>query len=402
MTSRVLGLEDLNVDFTKKPIGFVRVDFNVPIKNGKISDDTRIKAALPTLKWLLSKGARLVLGSHLGRPKGNGYENAFSMVPIGTRLAELLEQEVLLCPDFLEDGFKKIIHDLQPNQLILLENLRFLKQEQEGDETFAHQLSKHLDFYVNDAFGTCHRPDASIMALAQQFSLEKRAAGLLVQKEMTFLEGILQNPKPPVTTILGGSKVSDKIHVLKKFTYIANNMLIGGAMAYTFLKFLGKSVGSSPVEEDKLFLIEEILKSAEQRGVKVFLPEDHICGEHFSENTPPVHINSPDIHQNLKGLDIGPKTIEVFSNIIRQSKLVVWNGPMGVNEWPAFSSGTKSIALAMTQCEGITVVGGGDSAAAMVDYGLETKVSHVSTGGGASLELLEGKDLPGIRVLRKK
>ncbi|KAB8040361.1 phosphoglycerate kinase [Silvanigrella paludirubra] len=402
MAKRIRTLEDLDFSSNTQPVVLLRLDLNVPIKKGKISDETRIKAALPTIKWLLEKNAKIIACSHLGRPKGIGFEEEFSIAPVGTRLAELLNLEVVLAHDFVEDGFGKIVYDLKPGQIILLENLRFHKEEQAGNENFANKLAQYAEFYVNDAFGTCHRADASIYAAAECFPLEKRAAGFLVAKEMQFLEDAFRAPKAPVTAIFGGSKVSDKIEILRKFTTIANNMIIGGAMAYTFLKCKGKNVGKSRVEEDKLALVEEIFKAAEKRNVKIYLPEDHLCGSEFSENVTPVVVNSADIPDGLMGLDIGEHSAKVFKNVIENSKVVVWNGPMGVFEFEAFAKGTKAVAEAMSHCEGTTIVGGGDSAAAIVKFNLQDKVTHVSTGGGASMELLEGKELPGIKVLRMK
>ena len=400
MANRIRTLEDLDFSSNSEPVVFLRLDLNVPIKKGKITDETRIQAALPTIKWLLAKNAKIIACSHLGRPKGIGFEEEFTISPVGVRLAELLNLDVVLSHDYVEDGFGKIVYDLKPGQIILLENLRFHKEEQAGDEDFAKKLARYAEYYVNDAFGTCHRADASIFATAECFPIEKRAAGFLVAKEMQFLEDAFRNPKAPVTAIFGGSKVSDKIEILRKFTTIANNMIIGGAMAYTFLKFKGKNVGNSRVEHDKLALVEEIYKAAEKRNVKIYLPEDHLCGDRFAEDVTPVTVNAADIPDGLMGFDIGAHSAEVFAKVIENSKVVIWNGPMGVFEFEAFSKGTRAVAEALTRCDGTTIVGGGDSAAAIVKFNLQSKVTHVSTGGGASMELLEGKELPGIRVLR--
>lgn len=401
MSTPIRTLTDLNFAEKKEPVVFLRLDLNVPLKKGKITDDTRIKSALPTIKWLKERNAKIICCSHLGRPQGIGYEEEFSLAPVGEKLAELLNIEVVLVPNYLEDGFSKIIYDLQPNQIILLENLRFHKEEQKGDTSFAKKCAQYADFYVNDAFGTCHRADASMVAVAEYFEKEKRAAGFLIEKEMKFLEDAFKHPEPPVTAIFGGAKVSDKIDILKKFTSIANNIIIGGAMAYTFLKYKGVQIGKSRIEEDKLPLVEEILNLAESRKVKIYLPEDHVCAAEFVENTPAIKITSAEIPANLMGLDIGDRTGEIFSSVIAKSKVVIWNGPMGVFEWDDFANGTKAVAQALTRCEGTTIVGGGDSAAAIAKFGLQDKVTHVSTGGGASMELLEGKELPGIKVLRK-
>ena len=401
MSTPIRTLNDLKFSEEKASTVFLRLDLNVPLKKGKITDDTRIKSALPTIKWLQERNIKIICCSHLGRPQGNGFEEEFSMTPVGERLAELLDIEVVLVKNYLEDGFSKIVSDLKSNQIILLENLRFHKEEQKGDIPFAKKLAEFADFYVNDAFGTCHRADASMVAVAECFEKNKRAAGFLVEREMKFLEDAFKQPEHPVTAIFGGSKVSDKIDILKKFTSIANNMIIGGAMAYTFLKFKGLSVGKSRVEEDKLNLVDEIFKLAEKRNVKIYLPEDHVCAAEFVENTPAIKVTSAEIPATLMGLDIGERSCEIFSSVIAKSKVVVWNGPMGVFEWDAIAAGTKSVAQALSRCEGVTIVGGGDSAAAIVKFGLQSKVTHVSTGGGASMELLEGKELPGIQVLRK-
>ncbi|WP_338635203.1 phosphoglycerate kinase [Spirobacillus cienkowskii] len=402
MQNRIRVLEDLKFATESQPVVFLRLDFNVPLKNGKITDETRILAAIPTIKWLLEKNIKIIACSHLGRPKGAGFEQEFSLAPIGARMAELLNIEVIFCQDYLEDGFKKIVYDMKPSQMILLENLRFYKEEQAGNLSFANKLAEFANFYVNDAFGTSHRADASMFAVPECFPADRRAAGFLVTKEIQFLEDAFRAPKPPVTAIFGGAKVSDKIEILRKFTTIANNMIIGGAMAYTFLKFKGRNVGNSRVELDKLPLVAEIFKAAEQRNVKIYLPEDHICATEFSENSKPVVINTADIPDGLMGLDIGSRSAQNFAEVIKNSKVVVWNGPMGVFEMDAFANGTKEVAKALSECVGTTIVGGGDSAAAITKFKLADKVTHVSTGGGASMELLEGKELPGIRVLRVK
>ncbi|MEN9528836.1 MAG: hypothetical protein RI932_709 [Pseudomonadota bacterium] len=400
MVARLRTLTDLDFSGFNRPVVFLRLDLNVPLKAGVVTDETRITAALPTIKWLLEKGCRVVMCSHLGRPKGEGFEKEFSLAPVGEKLAAHLGKEVLLCNDHLLDGFDRIVQQMGAQQLVLLENLRFHKQEQKGDRDFAKALAKNMDFYVNDAFGTCHRADASMVAVAEEFPLARRAAGFLVQKEIDFLEGAFRNPQAPVTAIFGGAKVSDKIAILQKFTSIANNMIIGGAMAYTFLRYMGHKVGKSRVEEDKLSLVGEILRAAEARRVKIILPVDHVCAAEFAEGTMPIACNTTDIPDHLMGLDIGPRSAALFADTIRASKVVVWNGPMGVFEWEAFADGSRRVAEALTQCSGSTIVGGGDSAAAISAFGLADKVSHVSTGGGASMELLEGKELPGIRVLR--
>lgn len=401
MATRISTLEDLNFE-EENPIVFLRLDLNVPLKKGEITDDGRIKAALPTIKWLLDKNAKIIVCSHLGRPKGIGYEAEFSLEPVGTRIAELLDIDVILAQDYLDGSLSKMLKDLSFGQLILLENLRFHKEEQEGNINFAQNLARHAQYYVNDAFGTCHRADASMVAVAECFPLKNRAAGFLIEKEMQFLENAFKNPRSPVTAIFGGAKVSDKIEILRKFTSIANNMIIGGAMAYTFLKYKGVHVGKSRVEEDKLDLVGEIFKAAERRNVKIYLPTDHVAANEFLETATPIQVATEDIPASLMALDIGKNSASQFSTVIEHSQVVVWNGPMGVFEWDSFANGTRSVAIALTKCKGTTIVGGGDSAAAIAKFNLQDKVTHVSTGGGASMELLEGKELPGIHVLRKQ
>lgn len=392
---------DFNSVSPEKRVVFVRLDLNLPLKNGVITDDSRLVAALPTLEWLFEREVKIIACSHLGRPKGVGFEQDFSLAPVAERLALHLNKEILLVEDCLDDDFLKIVSDLKPaEEMILLENVRFFKEEQAGNFEFAQKLAKAASFYVNDAFGTSHRADASMVAVAECFPPERRAAGFLVQKEVEFLEGAFKHPKPPVTIVCGGAKVSDKISLLKRFTTLANNIIIGGAMAYTFLKYRGHGVGKSRVESDKLSLVGEIFAAAEARGVKIYLPEDHICALSFEETATPVTVESQDIPEDLMGLDIGPKTRHAFTKIIENSNVVLWNGPMGVFEWDEFANGTKAIAEAMSKCHGTTIVGGGDSTAAIHKFNLQDKVSHVSTGGGAALEFLEGNDLPGLKVLR--
>lgn len=396
-------LQDLNLQAVPphKRVVFVRLDLNVPLKDGVITDDSRLVAALPTLEWLFEQKAKIIVCSHLGRPKGIGFEEKFSLAPVAERLALKLNKEVLLVGDYLESDFLKIVSDLKANdEMILLENIRFNKEEQAGNVEFAHKLANPATFYINDAFGTSHRADASMFAVAECFDPSKRAAGFLIEKEVKFLEDAFKHAKAPVTVIFGGAKVSDKIGLLKRFTTIANNIIIGGAMAYTFLKSLGFSVGKSRVEEDKLSLIDEFYAAAKVRGVKIFLPEDHICATEFDEHAEAVPVSTENIPEHLMGLDIGKHTRQTYAQVIENSSVVLWNGPMGVFEWSEFSHGTEAVAHAMSRCHGTTIVGGGDSSAAMHKFNLQDNVSHVSTGGGAALEFLEGKDLPGLRVLR--
>lgn len=390
-------LEDL--DLNNKKV-FLRLDLNVPIKKGKIQDETRIKEALPTIKYILERTPRVTIASHLGRPKDGGTPDD-SLEPVGVRLSELLNREVVLYPDYTQEPSNQLLTSLGKNQLMLLENLRFHAGEEANDPDFARCLIDGYDFYVNDAFGTCHRAHASVSRAAELLPPERRAAGFLIQKEILALGGIVTKPEAPFTVIMGGSKVSDKIAVILNLLNSCNHMLIGGAMAYTFLKYKGIDVGSSRVEADKLDLVATIMKNAEARRVQIHLPVDHVCAKEFVETTDPVNVSTPAIPEGLMGLDIGPKTREEFGRVIRSSKTVLWNGPMGVFEWDKFAAGTMSIAAAMAEVHGKTIVGGGDSVSAVQKSGFANKMTHNSTGGGASLEFLEGKVLPGIKVLQK-
>ncbi len=389
-------IEDL--ELTGKKV-FLRLDLNVPIKNGKIQDETRISEALPTIKYILERTSRLTMASHLGRPQ-NGGSPADSLEPVGAKLSELLEREVVLFPDYATESTIQLLNTLSKNQVMLLENLRFNPGEEANNVEFAHALVDGYDFYINDAFGTSHRAHASVSAAAELLSADRRAAGYLMQKEITALSEIVSRPAAPFTVIMGGSKVSDKISVILNLLNTCNHMLIGGAMAYTFLKFKGIDVGSSRVEADKMDLVETIFRNAESRKVQIHLPVDHLCANEFAETAAAIPVSGA-IPAGLMGLDIGPETQKAFARVIRESKTVFWNGPMGVFEWPKFSKGTMSIAEAMADVRGKTVVGGGDSVSAVHQSGFASKMTHISTGGGASLEFLEGKVLPGIKLLMK-
>ncbi len=389
-------IEDL--DLTDKKV-FIRLDLNVPLKDGKITDETRIKAALPTLKYLLTKTNKIAVASHLGRPKGKVVKE-MSLEPVGLRLAELLDKEVVFVSDYDKQKASMSLEQLSPNQMILLENLRFFPGETKNESDFAHQLCDGMDFYINDAFGTAHRAHASTVAAAELLSPEKRAAGYLIEKEVTALSHLRDQAKSPFCVVMGGAKVSDKIAVILNLLNHCNDLIIGGAMAYTFLKFKGEAVGSSRVEEDKMDLVESIYRNAEKRKVNIHLPVDHVCADSFDQNAEAKVIDTVSIPAGLMGLDIGPKTIVKYQSVIRSAATVLWNGPMGVFEWQAFSKGTMAIADEISKCSAHTVVGGGDSVAAVNKAGVSEKIDHVSTGGGASLEFLEGKILPGIKVLQ--
>ena len=331
----------------------MRVDFNVPLDdNCNVTDDRRVRMAIPSIKSVIDRGGKVILCSHLGRPEPGQDNSKESLKPAADVLATLLGKPVAFATDAVDADASAKVAALKNGDVLVLENLRFYKGEKKGDAAFAAKLAEFADIYCNDAFGTCHRPDASIVAVAEQFDIKKRAAGFLVNKEIDFLEGAFKYPQTPVTAVFGGSKVSDKIAILQKFTTLANNMIIGGAMAYTFLKYLGREVGKSRVEADKMLVVENIFKAAEARNVKIILPEDHICAANFAEDSPPIYVNSPDIPADLMGLDIGPKTAARYASIIESSKVAIWNGPMGVFEWEKFAVYNFVIRCCFEQTQG--------------------------------------------------
>ena len=370
----------------------VRVDFNVPVDGGQISDDNRIRATLPTLKHALSRGARLVLASHLGRPKGKP-DAQYTLEPAGAKLAELLGVEVLFTDDCLSDAAGKIVGELREGQVALLENLRFNPGEEKNDETFARSLAKLADVYVNDAFGVSHRAHASVAALPRLF--QERGMGLLLQAEVEALEKLRSAAPRPFVAVLGGAKVSDKLGVLEALVDRVDALLIGGAMGNTFLAARGHDMGQSRIESDKLALARSVLQRAEERGVKIMLPEDVVVARSLDAETGTV-VKATQVPNDAMALDIGPATVASYRRVILPAKAVFWNGPMGMFERPAFAAGSLGIAKAGADCAGFTVVGGGDSVAAVNQAGLGDRYDHVSTGGGASLEYLEGRQLPGI------
>ncbi|MDB4959199.1 MAG: Phosphoglycerate kinase [Myxococcales bacterium] len=376
---------------------FVRVDFNVPLKNGKITDDARIRATLPTIRHLIERGARIVLGSHLGRPDGQ-VKPEFSLEPVAARLAELVETDVALADEPVGDGARKVVSDLRDGQIAMLENLRFHPGEEANDEAFARQLASYADIYVNDAFGTAHRAHASTAGMVK-FVADK-GAGFVMAKEIEFLSRLLGNVDRPYIAVLGGAKVSDKIEVLDSLLDRVNGIVIGGAMANTFLEAQGKSLGKSKVERDKLPIARNFLRKAVERLVPVHLPTDVVVATGLdAEDARAVSVDA--IPADQMALDIGPLTIEAYRKVLGAARTVFWNGPMGVFEKPRFAQGTIAVARALAENKlALTVVGGGDSAAAIAQAGLADKVSHVSTGGGASLEFVQGLDLPGIAALR--
>jgi phosphoglycerate kinase len=378
---------------------FVRVDFNVPLDDSQnITDDTRIREALPTIKRILAMGGKPILASHLGRPKGK--DPLLSLMPIAKRLSELLggDSEVMMADDCLGEGVVRMAKELKPGQVLLLENVRYYKEEEANDEGFARELAQLADVYCNDAFGTAHRAHASTAGMAP--FVKEKCAGLLIRKEVEQLGKIVKHAEKPFVVILGGSKVSDKIKVIENLLPKCQSMLIGGAMAYTFLKSMGVEVGKSRVEEDKLSMASKILDTAKRLHVEIVLPIDHVCGNSLDSKSIVKDVLETAIPADLIGLDIGGKTRSMFTERIRSAKTVLWNGPMGLFEVEAFSHGTWAVAEAMAENQyAQTVIGGGDSAAAVNEFKLADKMTHVSTGGGASLEFLEGKELPGLKAL---
>ena len=391
------NVEDLNVA-GKKVI--VRVDFNVPLDKttNEITDDKRIKGALPTIKYLVENNAKVILVSHLGRPK-NGPEAKFSMKPAADRLAELIGKPVVLASDVIGEDAKSKAAALKEGEILMLENVRFHKEETKNDPKFAAELASMADLYVNDAFGTAHRAHASTAGLA---NFLPSASGYLIQKELDFIGGALANPKRPFVAILGGSKVSDKIGVISNLIDKADTIIIGGGMAYTFAAAKGASIGTSLCEPDKFDLANELVAKAEAKGVKLLLPVDTVCADAFAEDANSQVVESGKIPDGWMGLDIGPKSIEMFSAEIANAKTIIWNGPAGVFEFDKFATGTRALAKAIADSDAISIIGGGDSAAAIEKLGFAEKVSHISTGGGASLEFIEGKVLPGIDCLQDK
>ncbi|MGQ9615246.1 MAG: phosphoglycerate kinase [Spirochaetota bacterium] len=390
------GLRD--VDLSGKRI-IMRVDFNVPIdKEGNITDDTRIRAALDSINYILKQNTRLILMSHLGRPDGQVKEE-LRLTPVAKRLSELLGKEVIVTRDCVGEEVKKIISGMQEGDVVLLENLRFHKEEEKNDPAFAKALAEYADIYVNDAFGTAHRAHASTEGIAHYLPA---VAGFLMEKEINFLGKLLYQPEEPYIAVIGGAKVSTKIGVLEKLFEKVNILIIGGGMCYTFLKSKGFEIGKSLVESEKVSLAFDLLKKAEDIGVKIMLPLDHMVADRIEEDAKTKIVDTNAIPPDMIGVDIGPKTIRAYKRAIKSGKTVLWNGPMGVFEIDKFAKGTVKIAEALASCRGITVVGGGDSVAAVNKIGIADKLDHVSTGGGASLEFLEGRELPGIKALMDK
>ena len=389
-------IEDIDVSGKKV---LVRCDFNVPLdENKNITDETRINAALPTIKYLLEHKAAVILCSHLGRPKGE-FNMKYSLAPVAKRLSEKLGFEVKLAKDVIGPDAKKLAAEVKPGEAVLLENVRFHAEEEKNDPAFAKELASMADIYVSDAFGTVHRAHASTAGVAQYLPA---VAGFLIGKELNFLGKAVTDPERPFVAILGGAKVKDKIGVITNLIEKVDTLLIGGGMAYTFMKATGGEIGNSLCDDERLSLALELLDKAKAKGVKLLLPIDNVCGKEFKNDTEQMICESGKIPEGWEGLDIGPKTVELFSKEIKAAKTVVWNGPMGVFEMPNFAKGTLAIATAMAESDATTIIGGGDSAAAVTQMGLAGKMSHISTGGGASLEFLEGKTLPGVAALNDK
>jgi len=389
------SIEDIQVAGKKV---LVRCDFNVPLKDGTITDDKRIRESLKTINYLLDNGAKLILCSHLGRPKGE-FKAEFSMAPVAKRLAELLGKEVKLAADVVGESAQQLAAELKDGEILLLENVRFEKGETKNDAELSKKFAALAEIYVNDAFGTAHRAHSSTAGVADYLPA---VCGYLIQKEISIMGGALTEPKRPFVSILGGAKVSDKIGVINNLLEKVDTLIIGGGMAYTFLRAKGYHIGTSICEEDKLDLANEMMAKAAEKGVKFLIPVDNVVGKEYNENTEHQIIDSDELPEGWMGLDIGPKTSELFADAIKDAGTVVWNGPMGVSEWANFANGTIAVAKAVADSNAISIIGGGDSAAAVEKLGFADKMTHISTGGGASLEFLEGLELPGIACLNDK
>ena len=387
-----------DIDLKGKKV-FVRCDFNVPMDgNGNITDNTRIVAALPTIKYLLEQNCKLILASHLGRPKGE-FKPEYSLAPVAKELSKLLGKEVIMANDVVGEDATSKASNLKEGEILLLENVRFHKEETENDTEFSKKLASMAEVFVNDAFGTAHRAHSSTTGIA---SYLPAVSGFLIEKELKFLGNAVNNPERPFVAILGGAKVSDKIGVIDSLLEKVDTLMIGGGMAYTFFKAQGYEVGNSICEMDKLDLAKSAMEKAKQKGVKLMLPVDTKIGKEFKADTESKTVKYTEIPADWEGFDIGAETIKMFSDELRNAKTVIWNGPLGLFEFDQFAIGTNEIAKVLSEIDATTIIGGGDSAAAVKKAGLEDKMTHISTGGGASLEFLEGKKLPGIEALMDK
>ena len=390
-----LGLNDICARSRRV---MVRVDFNVPMKDVRITDNTRIRAALPTILQLIRDGAKIVLMTHLGRPKG--FELEFSTEPLAVDLSKLMGQRVQHTGDCIGSEVENLINDLQEGDVLLLENIRFYKEETQNEAEFARTLAALADIYVNDAFGTAHRAHASTEGVTHYF--DQCAAGLLMEREVKYLSRVVERPEHPFVAILGGAKISDKIGVIENLIESVDGLLIGGGMAYTFLKAMGLSIGDSIVEPDKLELASKLLNRAEDRDIDISLPADHVIGRELNPLTESRIVERTEIPDEWRGMDIGPKSVEAFGAIVDGAKTIVWNGPLGIYEFEKFANGTIEIAKRLAESDAVSIIGGGDCVAAVYKAGVADRITHISTGGGASLEYLEGKSLPGIAALTDK
>ena len=388
-----------DIDLKGKKV-FVRCDFNVPLdENGNITDNRRIVAALPTIKYLLEQNCKIILASHLGRPKGE-VNPKFSLKPVANELSKLLGKEVKLAEDVVGPSAKELTSNVKEGEIVLLENVRFDAREEKNDESLSKEFASMAEIFVNDAFGTAHRAHSSTAGIAEFLPA---VSGFLIEKELEFLGSALENPQRPFIAILGGAKVSDKLGVIESLLEKVDTLIIGGGMAYTFFKSIGYSVGKSICELDKLDLAKELMEKAKQKNVKLVLPVDNVIAKEITPDAENKVIDSDNIPDDWEGLDIGPKTVELFKEKLKDAKTIIWNGPVGFSEYEIFANGTRSIAQALAEKEdAVTIIGGGDSAAAIEKMGLSDKMTHISTGGGASLEFLEGKKLPGIECLLDK
>ena len=399
MSSGLKGIKTVrDFEISGKTV-FLRLDLNVPLKDGKITDETRITASLPTIKYCLEKGAKLIISSHLGRPK-SAADKQFSLEPVAKRLSEILNKEIVLMEEPSSEGVKHILYGNMKNEIICLENLRFDDGETENKIELAQHWASYSDVYINDAFGACHRAHASIHALPE--IMAKKGIGLLIEKEIKMLDSLMDSPKKPFIAVMGGAKISDKIPMIEKLIDVVDGFIVGGAMAYTFLKAQNISVGKSLVETDKIKYAKEMIQRIEARGKTLLLPVDHVVSTEFGNAQNKQTTAESSIKENMMGLDIGPKTIKNYTTLLENAGTVFWNGPMGVFENPAFSDGTFAIAKTLANSKGIKIVGGGDSAAAAEASGFADKMTHISTGGGASLEYMQGAKLPGLEILRPR